>query len=115
VRFYLVQPDDALADELIQESRDIGYAVLRVRDADPETLRALGDDRPDAVVVCLDGDADAALVLAEALIARRSLRGTPLVFAGGTQAALNRAQDAHPRASFARRDVLLNVLASLRG
>ncbi len=114
MRIYLVQPDDSLARTVIDDCRDVGYSVLRLTDPDPEVLSTLGDDRPDALVVCLDADATAALRLVDELVTRRRLRGTPLVFTGGTQAALDRAQDSYPRANFARADVLLNVLASLK-
>jgi DNA-binding response OmpR family regulator len=114
VLIYLVQPDDAIARELQASCEESGYHARRVNDADPDAVRALGDDRPDAVLVSLDGDADTTLDLVVELAQRRRLRGVPLVFCGGTQDALNRAQDRYPRASFARRDVLMNVLASLR-
>jgi len=114
VLLYVVQPDDALARELFEECTELGHFVVRVGDASPDAVRDLGEDRPDAVLVCLDAAPDEALDLADALVGRRRLRGVPLVFAGGTQAALNRAQEAYPRASFARRDVLLSVLASLK-
>ncbi len=111
---YLVQPDAALARELIDDCTDLGHTIVRVTDTSPDVVRDLGDARPDALLVCLDAEPDAALAAASELTSRRPLRGTPLVFAGGTQAALTAAQSAHPRADFARRDVLLTVLASLK-
>ena len=115
MRIYLVQPDDDLARDLIDACSEVGYIVDRVESADADAVRALGDDRPDAILVSLDGDGDgeAALALAGELAGRRRLRGVPLVFCGGTEHALDQAQTAYPRASFARRDVVLNVLASL--
>ena len=111
---YLIQTDDSLAAELTAECVDVGYTVTRIVAADSESVRDVGDARPDAILVSLEGDHAASLELAAELTTRRRLRGVALVFCGGTQAALTLAQDAYPRASFSRRDVLLNVIASLK-
>ena len=116
MRIFLVQPDDSLAREMCAEMDEIGFVAVRIESDDADTIRELAQDRPNAVLVCLDSDrgVDAALDLAEGLSARRRLRGVPLVFAGGKQAALTAAQERFPRANFARRDVIYNLLSSLR-
>jgi len=114
MRIFLVQPDDARAGEMSEEMAEIGFTSVRITSDDPDVIRDLARDRPNAVLVCLDAQADPALDLAEALSARRRLRGVPLVFVGGKEAALTAAQARFPRANFARRDVVYNVLSSLR-
>jgi DNA-binding response OmpR family regulator len=114
MRIFLVQPDDALAGSMSEEMDELGFTSVRITNDDPDTIRELARDKPHAVLVCLDGDAEAALELAVALSARRRVRGVPLVFVGGEESALTAAQDRFPRANFSRRDVVYNVLSSLR-
>jgi CheY-like chemotaxis protein len=114
MRIFLVQPDDARAGVMCEEMEELGMVPVRLTTDDPDAIRDLAREKPNAVLVCLDGDADAALDLAEAVSARRRLRGVPLVFVGAEEASLTAAQERFPRANFSRRDVVYNVLNSLR-
>ena len=114
MRIFLVQPDDALAASMTTEMEELGMTPVRITSDDADLLRDLTREKPQAVLICLDSQPDAAIDLAEKLSARRRMRGIALVFAGGTQAALTAAEASFPRANFSRRDVVYNVLASLR-
>ena len=115
MNIYLVHQVVADRDELVEHLEEIGHDVTVASELLDEDLPALKVRQPDVIVAFLGEAADDVIARVETLKRKRCARSAAVLFTGGDAAAMEAAGKVFPRASFARRAVLMNAIASARG
>lgn len=112
---YLVHFDPLSRNELVDHLEELGHYVHVASDSLDADLPELKRRAPEAILGYLGAAPAQVIERAQALKKKRCARSAAVLFNGGDAAAMEAAQEVFPRASFARRAVLMNALASVRG
>lgn len=115
MNIYLVHQVVAERAELVEHLVEIGHEVQIASARLEDDLPTLKVSQPDVIVGFLGEAPDDVVARIEMLKRKRCARSAAILFTGGEPAAMEAAQEVFPRASFARRAVLMNAIASARG